>query len=104
MCCATSFYVVSSGNEDVIHVDEESGGVFVQETLQEAAHSSAEGAGGVVHPKGHSCRFKQTIRSLESSFPPVFFFNAYVVESPPQICLSEDPFPLKLVDDTTYQR
>jgi hypothetical protein len=59
--------------------------------------------GGVVHSKWHSCGFKQTKRGFEGSFPLVFFLDTYLVETPSQVHFSEDSFPLKLVNDASYQ-
>jgi hypothetical protein len=97
-----SSYILPCGNEDVVHVDEEFSRVFVQKRFKQLTHSLTEGARGVIHAKRHSSRFEQPKRSLEGSLPLVFVFHSNVIETPAQIHFSEDPFPLKAVNDTTY--
>jgi hypothetical protein len=83
-------------------INEELSRVLVQKRLKQSSHSLTEGARGIVHPKRHSSRFEQPKRSLEGSLPLVFVFHSNVIETPAQIHFSEDPFPLKAVNDTTY--
>jgi hypothetical protein len=71
--------------------------------LEESAHGSTEGAGGVVHPEWHSSGLKQSKGGFEGSLPLIFLLNVYVVETPSQICFGENFLPLELVNDATDQ-
>ena len=85
--------VFSCGNEDVVHVYEEFGRVFVCKTSEHAIHRTREGGRGVGKAKEHHVWLKQAKGCFKCGHPLIFFSDVDVVVPPADVKLSKDFFP-----------
>src|SRR6266702_226873 len=90
--------VFPSGNEYVVHIYEEFGGVFVCEMLEHMIHCAGEGCRGVGEAEEHHVWLKQAKGCFKRGHPLVLFSDANVVVSPVDVKLSEDFLSLQLFE------
>jgi hypothetical protein len=100
---AVSLKVVFCGNQNVVHVDEEFVGVFVDKGSEHPCHSSAEGGGGIGETEKHDARLKESKGGFEGGFMLVFFSDADVFVSPPDVEFGEEFLSLEFLDDSVNE-
>ncbi len=88
--------ISSSGDEYIIHIYEELGGVFVGEASEHTIHCAGEGCRGVGEAEEHYMGLEQAKRCFKGSSPLVLFPDANVIVSPAYVEFGEDCFPLQL--------
>ncbi len=86
--------VSPSGDEYIIHVYEEFGGVFVGEALEHTIHCTGEGCGRVGEAEEHYTGLEQAKRCFKGGSPLILFPDANVIVSPAYVEFGEDYFPL----------
>jgi hypothetical protein len=67
-------------------------------------HSSAESGGGVGETEKHNARLKESNGSFEGGFVLVFFSDADIFVSPPDVEFGEELLPLEFFDDGINER
>jgi hypothetical protein len=96
---AVSLKVIFCGDQDVVHVDEEFVGVFVDEWSEHSCHSSAEGGRGVGEAEEHNAGLEESKGGFEGGFVLIFLSDADVFVSPPDVEFGEELLPLELFDN-----
>ena len=89
-------------NPQVVHIDlQPSFGDHVSEYV---IHEGLERRRSVAKTEEHDGRFKESKRSYKSSLPLIFFANANIVESPPDVEFGEYSGVLHVVNQLWDQR
>jgi hypothetical protein len=96
---AVSLEITPRGNQDVVHVDKEFIGVFVDKWSEHSCHSSAEGGGGVGEAEEHNAGLEESKGGFEGGFVLVLFSDADIFIPPPDVKLSEECLSLELFND-----
>jgi len=88
--------VSSSGDEYVVHIYKEFGGVFVGETPEHTIHCTGECCGRVGESEKHHMGLEQAKGCFKGSGPLVLFSDANVIVSPVYVEFGKDCLPLQL--------
>jgi hypothetical protein len=91
--------VVFHGDQDVVHVDEEFVGVFVDKWSEHSGHCLAEGGGGIGEAKEHNARLEESERGFEGSFVLIFFSDVDIFVPPSDVKLGEELLSLEFFND-----
>jgi hypothetical protein len=85
--------VIWSGDQDVVHVNEDHVRVLQFEGSEDAIHYSLEGCGSIALTKQHNHGLEEPERRFECGFPLVSISDADVVVPPSDVKLCEETFP-----------
>src|SRR5882762_11492616 len=96
-----------SGNEDVIHVDDNPSSLLKEaelDILEDLVHHRLECTWRICQPKEHDPWFEKTIFGLESCFLFIPFLDPNIVIAPSYVKLGEDVCVLHLTDEIGSKR
>ena len=91
--------IVVSGDENVVHVDEQFVRILHFHLPKHSVHRSLEGGRRVGQSEEHDPWFEQSRWGFEGGLPFVAFFDLDVVVSPPYIEFGEEGLSLELFQD-----
>ena len=94
--------VIFGVDANVVHINFQS--FFCYHISEDVVHKGLECRQCIAKPKEHYCRFKKFQGSDKGGFPLVFFTNADVVISPPDVKFCEEGGILHVINDFGDER
>ena len=88
--------VIRSGDQDVVHVNENHIGVFEFKGSEDAVHHTLEGCGSITLPEEHDHRFEESEGRFERRLPLVAVSDVDVVVPPSDVELRKKTFPSEI--------